>query len=118
MNILADENINEQIVRRLRQDGHVVWYVVEMEPSISDDAVLELANREGALLLTGDKDFGEFVFRWNRLASGVILVRLLGLSNSIKATIICEALSRHSEELLGAFMVITPATIRIRKIET
>ena len=57
--MLADENINQQIVERLRQDGHTVWYVVEMEPGISDDVVLDLANREGALLLTGDKDFGE-----------------------------------------------------------
>ena len=76
-----------------------------------------MANREGALLLTGDKDFGEFVFRWNRITSGVILVRLLGLSNSTKAIVISEAIARHSEELLGAFTVITPTTIRIRKIE-
>ena len=71
MNLLADENINQQIVDRLRQDGHVVWYVVEMDPGISDDVVLDLANREGALLLTGDKDFGELVFRLGRIASAL-----------------------------------------------
>ena len=84
------------------------------ERGISDDAVLDLANRESALLLTADKDFGELVFRLGRVASGVILVRLAGLPDSSKATIISEAIARYSEELPGAFAVITPTTVRIR----
>jgi predicted nuclease of predicted toxin-antitoxin system len=63
LNFLADENLDRQIVERLRQDGYTVWYIPEMEPGISDDEVLDLANQEGALLLTSDKDFGELVFR-------------------------------------------------------
>jgi len=116
VNLLADENIKQAIVKRLRLDGHVVWYVVEMEPGVSDDVVLDLANREGALLLTADKDFGELVFRLGRVASGVILVRLTGLSDPSKATIISEAIAEHSDELPGAFTVITPTTVRIRSI--
>lgn len=50
-----------QIIERLRQDGHRVWYVAEMGPGISDDIVLASANREAALLLTADKDFGVIV---------------------------------------------------------
>lgn len=118
MNFLADENIKPPIADRLRQDGHVVWCVVEMEPGVSDDVVLDLANREGALLLTADKYFGELVFRLGRVASGVILVKLAGLPNSNKATIISDAIARHSDELPGAFTVITPTTVRIRSIGT
>ena len=59
MNFLADESVDRQIVERLRQDGHLVQYVAEMEPGISDNVVLASANREAALLLTADKDFGE-----------------------------------------------------------
>lgn len=55
MNFLADESVDRQIVERLRQDGHLVWYVAEMEPGISDDIVLASANQEAALLLTADK---------------------------------------------------------------
>lgn len=58
MNCLADESVDRQIVERLRQDGHQVWYVAEMEPGISDEHVLDLANRRKCLLLTADKDFG------------------------------------------------------------
>ncbi|MEB3341267.1 hypothetical protein [Okeania sp.] len=31
MNLLAEENIKQVIVDRLRKEGHIVWYVVEME---------------------------------------------------------------------------------------
>ncbi len=58
MNFLADEGVDRQIVDRLRLDGHGVLYIAEMDPGISDDEVLDIANREDALLLTSDKDFG------------------------------------------------------------
>lgn len=61
MNLLADESVDRQIVDRLRQDGHAVRYIAEMEPGVSDDTVLDLAYRESILLLTADKDFGELV---------------------------------------------------------
>jgi len=115
VNLLADENIDWQIVDRLRQDGHSVLYVAEMEPGIPDDAVLDLANREGALLLTADKDFGELVFRLGHLTPGVILVRLAGLSLASKGEIIAAAISQHTNELPYAFAVITPGAVRIRR---
>lgn len=115
MNFLADENVDRQIVGRLRQDGHLVWYVAEMEPGISDDVVLDLAGREEALLLTADKDFGELVFRQHRLAPGIVLIRLAGLSPTRKAELVASAINRHSTELLRAFAVMTPGGIRIRR---
>jgi predicted nuclease of predicted toxin-antitoxin system len=116
MNFLADESVDQQIVDRLRQDGHLVWYVAEMKPGISDDTVLGLANREMALLLTADKDFGELVFRQRRLAPGIVLIRLAGLSPTNKAEVVASAINKHATELLQAFVVITPGTIRIRRV--
>jgi predicted nuclease of predicted toxin-antitoxin system len=78
MNFLADERVDQPIVNRLRQDGHIVLAVVEIEPSISDDAVLARANEAEALLLTSDKDFRELVFRQRRVTAGVMLIRLTG----------------------------------------
>jgi predicted nuclease of predicted toxin-antitoxin system len=71
--ILADEGVDRPIVERLRQNSHQVWHVAEMEAGSADEAVLDLANREGAVLLTTDKDFGELVFRQERMTKGVIL---------------------------------------------
>lgn len=62
MNIVVDENIATQIVKRLREDGHNVRYTLQGQ-GIADNVVLDTANKEQALLLTDDKDFGELVIR-------------------------------------------------------
>jgi predicted nuclease of predicted toxin-antitoxin system len=115
MNLLADESVDCQIVDRLRQEGHRVWYVAELEPGVSDEQVLDLANREADLLLTADKDFGELVFRQRRLAPGVLLIRLAGLPPADKAQMVASAVSEHAPELSQAFAVVTPRAIRIRR---
>ena len=115
MNLLADESVERQIVERLRLDGHQVLYVAEMEPGIEDTVVLERANERLALLLTGDKDFGELVFRDKLLtAGGVILIRLAGLIADTKARIVSAAIKEHETELGHRFSVITPGRVRIR----
>jgi predicted nuclease of predicted toxin-antitoxin system len=67
MRFLADESIDAPIVAVLRDDGHEVEYVAEMSPSIPDEEVLARVNEMRSLLLTGDKDFGELVFRLHRV---------------------------------------------------
>ena len=81
MNFFADESVDQPIVDRLRQDGHTVLAVVELEPSIPDDVVLARANEAEAILLTADRDFGELVFRQCRVTTGVVLIRLAGLGS-------------------------------------
>jgi predicted nuclease of predicted toxin-antitoxin system len=115
MNLLADESVDRQIVEHLRQDGHEVLYVAEMEPGISDDVVLERANGISALLVTADKDFGELVFRDKRLTTdGVILIRSAGLSPKRKAEIVSDAFKERAAEFPNHFSVISPGRIRIR----
>jgi predicted nuclease of predicted toxin-antitoxin system len=116
MNLVADESVDRSIVDRLRQDGHQVWYVAEMEPGISDDAVLDIANREAALLLTADKDFGEMIFRQRRFTGGIVLVRLAGLSSARKASIVAAMVRQHRSELPYGFTVIAPGVFRIRRL--
>jgi predicted nuclease of predicted toxin-antitoxin system len=114
VNFLADESVDVQIVDRLRADGHDVLAVVDMEPGISDDSVLNFANEHDALLLTADKDFGELVFRQGRVFKGVVLVRLAGLSLSLKAAIVSGAIRDRGAELLETFTVISPGMVRLR----
>lgn len=114
MNLLADEGVDESIVTRLRQDGHEVIYVAELQPGIPDSLVLDRANEQGALLLTADKDFGELTFRLNRVHGGVVLVRLAGLSTESKADLVAAAFVSHGAKFSGAFSVVSPGQIRIR----
>lgn len=114
MKFLADENVDSAIVARLRKEGHTVLYVIEMSPSISDDEVVNHVNKEEALLLTADKDFGELVFRQGRIVQGVVLLRLAGLSPAHKADMVASAIGRRGDELSRNFTVITQEAIRIR----
>jgi predicted nuclease of predicted toxin-antitoxin system len=88
MNLLADESVDKPSVERLRQDSHNVLYVAELEPSIDDDVVLRRANQHDALLITADKDSGELVFRQGLVNTGIVLVRLAGLSPQAKARVV------------------------------
>ena len=115
MNLLADESVDKQIVERLRLDGHLVLYIAELEPSISDNVVLLRANEQNALLLTADKDFGELVYHQKMLSSGgVVLLRRLALSQQSKSEIVSQAVLEHASEFARSFSVISPGSIRIR----
>jgi predicted nuclease of predicted toxin-antitoxin system len=115
MNLLADESVDGSIVDELRVAGHQVLYVAEMTRGIDDDAVLNQANATGSILLTEDKDFGELVYRLGRVTLGVILIRLAGLASNAKASIVAQAVRQHGAELTGAFSVISPGLLRIRR---
>ena len=116
MNFLADESVDRQIVDALKEDDHAVLYVTEMDPGISDDEVLDKAEKGSAILITADKDFGELVFRQQRITMGVVLVRMAGLLPSKKAEIASTMIKKHLDAIQNAFSVISPNTIRIRRI--
>ena len=114
MKILLDESVDAPVAEKLRRDGHQVICVWELAPGLSDEEVLALARENEARLVTADKDFGELVFRMQKVQAGVILIRLAGLSPEKKADIVAGAIKTHGEKTKGAYMVITPALIRIR----
>src|SRR5438552_14411857 len=99
MILFADESVDRPIVERLRQDSHDVSYVAELSPSIADDEVLREANSRNALLLTGDKDFGELVFRLGKVHAGVVLIRLTGLTPAVKAETVATLVRDHAAAL-------------------
>jgi predicted nuclease of predicted toxin-antitoxin system len=114
LDLVADENVDVQIVASLRAAGHQVVYVRELDSGIDDAQVLAHANRRNAILLTSDKDFGELVFRQGLVHAGVILYRLAGLPSERKAAILQSLLRTHADELTGAFTLVSPAHVRIR----
>jgi predicted nuclease of predicted toxin-antitoxin system len=115
VNLLADENVDRPIVERLRREGHQVRYIVEIQKGVSDDEVLDAANSEHSILITADKDFGDLIFRQNRVAAGILLIRLEGLPAERKAEVVAGAIVEHGAELSGAFTVVSRGSIRIRR---
>jgi len=113
--LLADENIESEIVETLRENGFEVDYVAEFSPNINDKSILQLANKKKSILITSDKDFGELVFRQKLIHSGVILLRLMGESPKRKNEIVLDVLKKHESVLQNSFSVITQTSIRIRQ---
>jgi predicted nuclease of predicted toxin-antitoxin system len=118
LKFVADESVDFQIVSRLRSDGHEVLYISETLSGASDNLVLGQANRQSAVLLTADKDFGDLVFRQRLISSGILLLRIAGLSQESKAAIVAEAVSKHGSVMPGRFTVLTSKTVRIRHMDS
>jgi len=115
--ILADENVEQHVIERLRADGHTVIAVRVEARGETDLPILERAVTEDLLLLTADLDFGEYIFRDRQPAprAGVVQYRLGDiLKEAEKAQIIGEAFAQHSASFAGHFTVIEEGKIRFR----
>ena len=99
----------------MRASGLDVHYILETDGGIDDNQVLQIANEEGRVLLTQDKDFGEMVFRLRKVHLGIVLIRLGFMISAEKAILVNRALLEHREKLQNAFTVIQNNAIRIRK---
>jgi predicted nuclease of predicted toxin-antitoxin system len=78
MHLLADENFPLPTVEALRLAGHDVFWVRIDAPGMGDTALLELAEADGRVLLTLDKDFWQIAIQRSKPLerSGVILFRV------------------------------------------
>lgn len=75
MKFFADECCDTGMVASLRTEGHDVLYILEEEPGLRDELVLQKAYDQRRILLTEDKDFGELVYRLRKPAAGIVLIR-------------------------------------------
>ena len=99
----------------LRGPGEVVLEEVPV-PEISDEEVLEVAQKEKRVIVTLDKDFCSLVFFAGEKAKGVILVRLENESSENIAVVLDRVLTDFMDKIEGNFLVVDEEQIRIRKI--
>jgi hypothetical protein len=71
------------------------------------------ADREGHIVLTNERDFGELVFRHRLPHAGVIYLRLYMPDFPSKRERLARVLSAHAQEL-NQFITVTQRTIRVR----
>ena len=115
MRWLADENIQGEIVERLRAAGEDVETVAALDLSSADPIVVRHAQTRDRLLLTADKDFGELVVRAGMQVPGVVLLRVDGLPVAGRADNRLAAIEPLGERLRGSFTVIRRARLRLRR---
>ena len=115
LNFLADESCDFSVIRALRQAGYSVNAIAEISPSLPDEDVLELAVAENRLLLTEDKDFGEWVFAHKHAMTGVLLLRYPASMRFSMVAAVIDLIGGHATELEGSFTVLEPGRARIRR---
>lgn len=112
---MADESCDFAVVRALRSAGYDVVSVAESFRSASDLAVLRASVEDGRILLTEDKDFGEWVFAHREPMIGVILIRFPATVRSILGESVTLLAEKHSSALPGSFTVLEPGRARIHR---
>jgi predicted nuclease of predicted toxin-antitoxin system len=112
MRFLADESCDFAVVRALRSADHDVLAIAEVSPREEDQDVMERAVREGRLLITEDKDFGQLVYAKMEKTGGVIFIRFPArVRRSLPATVV-EVVRRRGQRLIGSFTVLQPGRVR------
>ncbi len=114
MRFLANENFPGEAVAALQSDGHDVAWVRTAAPGSKDDDILSWATRDGRVLLTFDKDFGELAWRFGLPATcGVVLLRL-PMPEPGKVGAVLAARIGERSDWPGHFSVIEPTRVRMR----
>lgn len=117
MNLLLDQDVYAITARYLRALGHDVLTVADLESSqASDETLLLMAQEQGRIFVTRDRDFGGLVFV-RKLGAGVIYLR--GEPSIIAA--VHDELDRvlqtySQEDLQHAFVIVEPGRHRFRRL--
>ncbi len=114
MKFLLDQNADARLLTYLRQLGHDATQIRRTYPlSTPDPEVLSLAYQEKRILITGDRDFGEWVFRFKHPHAGVIFLRLGKYAPlDLKIARLSFVLT-HYKDQLDQFIVVKRETIRV-----
>ncbi len=113
-NFVADESVDLNLVKFLRNKGLVIFSIMEEVPSLNDKIVLELAVQKNAILITEDKDFGELVYKLKLPHKGLLLLRLENIPDD-KFEIIHLFITKYAADLSLSFAVLKNRRLRIRK---
>jgi predicted nuclease of predicted toxin-antitoxin system len=115
MCFLANENFPGEGVEALATAGHDVDWVRVSAPGMRDEQVLGRAVRDGRILLTFDKDFGELA--WSRglpASCGIVLFRIPMPPANVGALLAGRIAER--QDWSGHFSVIEPSRVRMRPL--
>jgi predicted nuclease of predicted toxin-antitoxin system len=119
MKFLIDQDVYAVTARFLSDLGHDVVRVAQIGLSQADDEeLLRLAQEQGRIFVTRDRDFGSLVFV-KALGSGVLYLRMLPSTQNVVHTELERILKTYpEEELMRSFVVIEPGGHRIRRPRT
>lgn len=116
MKWLADACVDARLVESLKMAGCDIRQLASQETSLSDEDVLKIAYEEERILLTDDKDFGEWVVRRKSPVHGLIIVRIDPLEINLKISQLIDIYKNFKDELRGKILIVGPEHYRLRPI--
>jgi predicted nuclease of predicted toxin-antitoxin system len=108
---LVDLCAGHRLAEWLKQRGHDVVESRERSATLSDRAILEWAVTESRIVVTMDKDFGDFIFLEGKGHCG--LIRLPDVPVERRIALMGKILADHTNDLL-AQSIVTVRGERIR----
>ncbi len=115
MRFLADESCDFAVVTALRNAGHDVSAIAEINSGAADEEVFALARTERRVLLTEDKDFGVLAYAGGHEAAGVILIRFPAGARTSLGQSIVNVVAELKDRLGSTFVVAEPGRARVSK---
>lgn len=116
MKFLVDENVENSILKYLRDKGFDVKSVSEFLPSRDDIFLIKTAYNEKRILITNDKDFGYLIFKTELPSPGTILFRFNNENPTEKIKALETILSIPEDKIVNHFIVASENKIRIRPL--
>jgi predicted nuclease of predicted toxin-antitoxin system len=104
------------VVNALRSKGIDIIPIKELISGVSDEAVLEAANKQNRILITFDSDFGELVFRQKLGARGVILLKFAPKSTQQVVDTTLNVLKTQAK-IEGHFLIVKEKKIRVLRLK-
>ena len=117
MRFLLDQNVYAVTARFLVGLGHNVAEVSQIRLSqATDEQLLAVAQKQGRIVVTRDRDFGALVFV-KALGSGVLYRRMLPWTQDFVHNELARVLKSYTEEQLQkAFVVVEAGGHRFRQL--
>ena len=112
MRFLVDECTGPAVAAWLGSQGYNVASIHDDSPGVSDLEVLRRAVHESRILVTNDKDFGEWAYRAGLEHHGIVLLRLDDERTGNKIRVLESVLKQFASELPARFVVVTDTHIR------
>lgn len=114
MKFLANENFPGPSIKLLRHQGLDVLSIMEFQPGMSDEHVMNLSISERRTILTHDSDYGELIFKSGyKPLAGVIYFRIYDFQPEDPGKILLDLLEQKID-FAKMLTVISERAIRQR----
>jgi predicted nuclease of predicted toxin-antitoxin system len=116
MVFLANENFPSPSIKIIENAGYEIISISEKHPGINDNEVVALAQKNGFIILTFDKDYGEILFKHaQQNPPSVVFFRFHG-DNPESAGKTLVRLLKENISLENRFTVVEKENLRQRSI--